>query len=84
MARDQRTDGGDLLLWRARRVTERAKACLSEGVGRRQARVALADLRHLVAELDARARHIDQARAASARRFEAVSAYNRCGRLVRK
>jgi hypothetical protein len=44
----------------------------------------LADLRHLVAELDARARHIDQARAASARRFEAVSAYNRCGRLVRK
>jgi hypothetical protein len=72
------------LLRRARRMIVRARGCVSGESGRRQSRVIEADLRRLIGDLGARVRHLEHALAAAARRVEAVNAYKRCYRLIRK
>jgi hypothetical protein len=84
MAIDRHGAGDDQMLRRARRIIMRARGCGSDEAGRRNGRVIEADLRRLIGDLGARARYLDQAIAAAARRVEAVNAYKRCHRLIRK
>ena len=84
MAIDRHTADEDQIFWRARRIITRAKGWVPGEAGRRQGRVIEADLRRLIGDLDARARQVDQALAASARSLAAANAYKRCYRLVRK
>jgi hypothetical protein len=84
MATDRHTVDDDQIFWRARRIITRAKGYVPSEAGRRQGLVIEADLRRLIGDLHARARHIDETLAAAARRLEAVNAYRRCYRLVRK
>jgi hypothetical protein len=74
----------DKILRRVRRIVMRARDWAPGESGQRQGRVIEADLRRLIGDLDARARHLDHALAVAARSLAATNAYKRCYRLIRK